>query len=128
MDVQNITRKIVTLQYLAYLKETKEIGYVYVFEMAFGANNTSEMRKRKLEKDQKKPINLAGRAENGSYDGDDKIYFDDAVCVQLHHIRIDQPLHKLNNKDLYNIVFYYPQSIANSFVGVEDNDEDEADD
>lgn len=129
MDVQNITRKIVTLQYLAYLKEAKEIDYVYVFEMAFGAKNISEMRKRKLEKDQKKPKNLmAGRAENGTYDGDDKIFFDDTVCVQLHHIRIDQPLHKLNNKDLYNIVFYYPQSIANSFVGVEDNDEDEADD
>ena len=129
MDVQNITRKIVTLQYLAYLKETKGIDYVYIFEMAFGANHISEMRKRKLEKDLKKPINLmAGRAENGTYDGDDKIYFDDAVCVQLHHVRIDQPLHKLNNKDLYNIVFYYPQSIANSFVGVEDNDEDEVDD
>ena len=129
MDVQNITRKIVTLQYLAYLKETKGIDYVYIFEMAFGANHISEMRKRKLEKDLKKPINLmAGRAENGTYDGDDKIYFDDAVCVQLHHVRIDQPLPKLNNKDLYNIVFYYPQSIANSFVGVEDNDEDEVDD
>lgn len=129
MDVQNITRKIVTLQYLAYLKETKGIDYVYIFEMAFGAKEISEMRKRKLEKDENKPINLmTGRAENGTYDGDDKIYFDDAVCVQLHHIRIEQPLHKLNNKDLYNIVFYYPQSIANSFVGVEDNDEDEGDD
>ena len=129
MDVQNITRKIVTLQYLDYLKETKGIDYVYVFEMAFGAKNISEIRKRKLEKEGNKPINLmAGRADNGTYDGDDKIYFDDSVCVQLHHIRIDQPLHKLNNKDLYNIVFYYPQNIANSFVGVEDNDEEEADD
>lgn len=129
MDVQNITRKIVTLQYLAYLKEVKGIDYVYVFEMAFGAKCISEMRKRKLEKDLKKPINLmAGRAENGTYDGDDRIFFDDTVCVQLHHIRIDQPLHKLNNKDLYNIVFYYPQIIANSFVGVEDNDEEEGDD
>lgn len=129
MDVQNITRKIVTLQYLNYLKETKGIYYVYVFEMAFGAKSISEIRKRKLEKGGNKPINLmAGRADNGTYDGDDKIYFDDSVCVQLHHIRIDQPLHKLNNKDLYNIVFYYPQNIANSFVGVEDNDEEEADD
>ena len=107
MDVQNITRKIVTLQYLNYLKETKGIYYVYVFEMAFGAKSISEIRKRKLEKGGNKPINLmAGRADNGTYDGDDKIYFDDSVCVQLHHIRIDQPLHKLNNKDLYNIVFY----------------------
>ena len=129
LDVQNITRKIVTLQYLDYLKETRGIDYVYVFEMAFGAKNISELRKRKLEKSGNKPINLmAGRADNGTYDGDDKIYFDDSVCVQLHHIRIDKPLHKLNNKDLYNIVFYYPQNIANSFVGVEDNDEEESDD
>lgn len=128
MDVQNITRKIVTLQYLNYLKDTKNIDYIYIFEMAYGASTISELRKRRLENDQAKPINLmAGRAENGTYDGDDKIFFDDSVCVQLHHIRIDQPLNKLNNKDLYNIVFYYPQSIANSFVGVEDSDDDDSD-
>lgn len=127
-DVPNITRKIATLQYLSYLKETKDIKYVYVIEMAFGANKVEDLRDRGLEADGKKPKNLmAGRAANGSYDGDEKICFNDSVCIQFHHIRINQPLHKLNNQDLYNLEFYYPREIANSFVGIEDNDEDDDD-
>ena len=66
---------------------------------------------------------MAGREENGSYEKKKKIYFDDTVCIQLHHIRIDQPLNKLHNKDLYNLEFYYPNSVANSFVGLEDNED-----
>lgn len=123
-DVPNITRKIVTLQYLAYLKESQNIQYIYVFEMAFGAKEVKDLRYRSLVDGESKPNNLmAGRAANGSYDGDEKICFDDAVCVQLHHIRIEQPLNKLHNKDLYNLEFYYPNSVANSFVGLEDNED-----
>lgn len=123
-DVPNITRKIVTLQYLAYLKESRHIQYIYVFEMAYGAKEVKDLRHRSLVDGESKPNNLmAGRAANGSYDGDDKICFDDSVCVQLHHIRIEQPLNKLHNKDLYNLEFYYPNSVANSFVGLEDNDD-----
>lgn len=123
-DVPNITRKIVTIQYLSYLKESHDLKYVYVFEMAFGAKEVKDLRHRSLVDGESRPKNLmAGRAENGSYDGDEKIYFDDTVCIQLHHIRIDQPLNKLHNKDLYNLEFYYPKSFANSFVGIEDNED-----
>lgn len=125
-DVPNITRKIATLQYLSYLKENNDIHYVYVIEMAFGAKKPEDLRKRQLESDGKKPINLmAGRADDGSYEGDDKICFNDSVCIQFHHIRINQQLHKLHNQDLYNLEFYYPSEIANSYVGLEDNDEDD---
>ena len=120
-DMPNITRKIVTLQYLNYLKETKELKSVYVFEMAYGAKELQELRQRNIVDN--KPNNLmAGRAENGSYEGDDKICINDSVCVQIHHIRINQPLHKLDNHDIYNLEFYYPECIANSFVGLEDTD------
>lgn len=123
-DAPNITRKIVTLQYLAYLKESLKIHHIYVFEMAFGATDIKELRYRSLVEGESKPNNLmAGRADNGSYDGDDKIYFDGSVCVQFHHIRIEQPLNILHNKDLYNLEFYYPNNIANNFVGLECNDE-----
>ena len=92
--------------------------------MAFGAKEVKDLRHRSLVDGESRPKNLmAGRAENGSYDGDEKIYFDDTVCIQLHHIRIDQPLNKLHNKGLYNLEFYYPKSFANSFVGIEDNED-----
>ena len=66
---------------------------------------------------------MASRAASCFYEKNKKICFDDAVCVQLHHIRIEQPLNKLHNKDLYNLEFYYPNSVANSFVGLEDNED-----
>ena len=97
---------------------------VPLMAMAFGAKEVKDLRYRSLVDGESKPNNLmAGRAANGSYDGDEKICFDDAVCVQLHHIRIEQPLNKLHNKDLYNLEFYYPNSVANSFVGLEDNED-----
>ena len=36
-------------------------------------------------------------------------------------------MHPLNNKDIYNFCVYYPDILATSFVGTE-NDEDDYDD
>ena len=122
-DVPNITRKIVTIQYLEYLKESQGINHVYIIEMAYAAKE--KLRERGLETDGSKPKNLmAGRAANGSYPGDEQIKFTDAVCIQFHHIRIKQSLSTYNNKDLYNLSVFYPEQLATSFVGTE-NDEDE---
>lgn len=123
-DVPNITRKIVTIQYLEYLKETLGIDHVYIIEMAYAAKN--ELRERGLEKDESKPKNLmAGRAANGSYPGDEQIKFTDAVCIQFHHIRIKQSLSIYNNKDLYNLSIFYPEQLATSFVGTGNDDDEE---
>lgn len=124
-DVPNITRKIVTIQYLEYLKESQGIDYVYIIEIAYGTKD--KLRERGLEKNETKPKNLmAGRAANGSYPGDEQIKFTDAVCIQFHHIRIGQPLSPYNNKDLFNLSIYYPEQMATSFVGTgNDDDEDE---
>lgn len=127
-DVPNITRKIVTIQYLNYLKEAKGIDYVYVFEMAYGAKKKEELRERGLEADSLKPKNLmAGRAANGSYPGDDKIRKDDALSIQFHHIRIKKPLDVNDKKDLYNLSLFYPEQIVTSFVGTANDDEEDDD-
>ncbi|MFQ9811013.1 MAG: hypothetical protein ACLRYB_17085 [Segatella copri] len=128
-DVPNITRKIVTIQYLSYLKEVKNINFVYVFQMAYLTEKTGNLRTRKLEEDEKKPINLmAGVAGNGSYVGDKLIKFEDSVCVQIHHIEINQEMSKWYKTKLYNLSFYYPKSISNTFIGIEDANDDEDED
>lgn len=128
-DVPNITRKIVTIQYLFYLKNIRNIDYIYIFQMAYAAEKTGQLRTRKLEKDQNRPINLmAGRAANGSYPGDDNVKLEDSVSVQIHHIEIDHPLSKWHKTKLYNLSFYYPMDISNSFIGIEDANEDDYDD
>lgn len=122
-DAPNITRKIVTIQYLLYLKDKLKISHIRLYEMAYQAKTLTTLRTRGIKNN--KPKNLqAGRAENGSYPGDTKFYSQNDVSVQIHHIRIDQPLHICNGKDLYNLCIYYPESFATSFIDI-DNDDDE---
>lgn len=126
-DAPNITRKIVTIQYLYYLRNSLNIDHIRLYEMAYKATMQSgDIRTRGIKDD--KPNNLqAGRAANGSYPGDIKFYTDNEVCVQVHHIKIEQPLHRLNSKDLYNLCIYYPENLATSFVGLDSDDEDDQD-
>ena len=124
LDVPNITRKIVSIQYLRYLKDNGSINYVYIFEMAFGVTTLQERRLT----GSGKPSNLQmGRAANGSYPGDREIKFEDSLCVQVYHIKLkDSQLRaEYNNKDLYNITLYYPQSLSTSFISTDTTDDDE---
>lgn len=124
MDVPNITRKIVTIQYLQYIKENEGIEFVDVYQMAYQTESSLKYRKRKIVNN--KPINLqAGRAENGSYPGDKFFKSDSYVSVQFHHIRIDDPGVIYGNKDLYNLAFFYPQSIGEDFIRLDKSIEDD---
>lgn len=92
--------------------------------MAFA---TEELQVRKLNSDGK-PNNLQmGRAANESYPGDREIKFEDSLCVQIYHIRLNDPQLRaeFHNKDLYNLAIYYPQSLSTSFVATESNEDDE---
>lgn len=125
MDVPNITRKIATIQYLNYLKENKGIDYVYIYEMAYQTSDET-LRLRGITNDGK-PLNLqAGRSQNNdSYPGDKFFKQEDSLSIQIHHIRLDKPLHPLNRKDLYNMSMYYPSELETSFVGTNVDDGDE---
>ena len=92
--------------------------------MAFGVTTLQERRLT----GSGKPSNLQmGRAANGSYPGDREIKFEDSLCVQVYHIKLkDSQLRaEYNNKDLYNITLYYPQSLSTSFISTDTTDDDE---
>lgn len=124
-DVPNITRKIVSIQYLRYLEETAMIKYVYLIEMAYEADG-NQMRSHKLRDG--KPINLmVGHSPNYDYPGDSFFRFEDSICIQLHGFRINDP-GMMGNKKVYNLAFYYPESLGQHYVTLNDNDGEEVDD
>lgn len=115
LDVPNITRKIVTMQYLQYIREFEHIQFVDVYQMAYQTETSREYRKRSIRNG--KPNNLqAGRAANCSYPGDKVFCSESLVSVQFHHILIDDPGVVYGNKDLFNLAFYYPASIGEDFI------------
>lgn len=120
-DVPNITRRNVTIQYLMHLRDSVDIKHVRLYEIAYLAQNVDDLRSHKIEG----LTNIqAGYAKDGSYPGDKAFKEEDTVCFQLHHYRVNQPMHPLNNKDIYNFCVYYPEILATSFVGIEEDDED----
>ena len=120
-DVPNITRRNVTIQYLIHLRDSVNMSSVRVYQIAYLATSLDKMRSHKM-KDLK---NIqAGYAKNGSYPGDKEFKVEDTVCFQIHRFRINEPMNIMNNKDVFNFCIYYPELLATSFVGTEDDDED----
>lgn len=119
-DVPNITRKNVTIQYLLYLRDIQNIKYVRFYEIAYLAKKKEDLRTHKMT--DLKNIQ-AGYAANDSYPGDKHFKSEDTICFQLHHYRIKQPAHILNGEDVYNFCIYYPETLATSFVGTDDEED-----
>lgn len=123
LDVPNITRKVVTIQYLQYIKEFEGIEFVDVYQMAYQTENSGHFRKRCIKDG--KPNNLqAGRAENGSYPGDKSFCSDAVISVQFHHIVLDDPGVQYGIKDLFNLAFFYPPTIGEYFIGLDKSYDD----
>lgn len=125
MDVPNITRKIVTIQYLQYIKDFENIEFIDVYQMAYQTETSHKFRSRSIKNN--KPNNLqAGRAANGSYPGDKDFCSNSVVSVQFHHIVLDDPGVQYGKKDLFNLAFFYPSTIGEDFIRlnkpVEDDD------
>lgn len=125
-DAPNIMRKVVTIQYLNYLKESMGLSFVYVIEMAYDAEHQNDIRTRRIRNN--KPINLmVGVSPNGKLLGDDEYKFEDSICFQLHHFQI-KDAGIIGNKKAYNITVYYPEKLEQAFVALNDNDEIDDDD
>lgn len=118
-DLPNITRKIATIQYLNYLKDTGKISFVKIYDIASGRT-----RERKLSGNV--PNNLQeGRAANESYPGDKAVKSDETICIQIHHIVIkDSSSVTFGNKDLYNLAIYYPEKLNEGYISLDDEEDD----
>ena len=119
-DLPNKTRKTATLQYLVYLKEKKKLDYVYLYEMSYDFLREREFVDGKLEV---KNL-LMGDTKDGKLPGDKRFFFDDSLCFQIHHFKIENNATIFSRKEMYNIVVYYPKKFENDFVYVEQEDTD----
>lgn len=121
-DMPNLARKIATIQYLNYLQEEKKLGYIYLIEMAYELKGDA-LRSRSLTNG--KPILMMGRDPKSSLPADDVFKFEDSLCFQIHHYTLKDSGWD-SNKDFYSFSVYYPEEFSNSFISIEqDNEEDD---
>lgn len=61
---------------------------------------------------------IAGHDPKGYhiYPGDSEIKFEDAICIQLHKVRLKCADYKWNGKAAYTLAIYYPEDFAVSYV------------
>lgn len=112
-------RKQATLRYLKYLSQKKEnpLQHVYVVQMAY----EGDPRVRKFDVELQKIDNpFTGRSTSGKdiYPGDEKIHWEDSICIQIHHVKLncDPTYINWNNKEAYTLAIYYPKDFAISYV------------
>lgn len=111
-------RKQATLRYIQYLASQKDnpVQYVYLIHMAY--KNTVG-RERTFYSDKKIINNVhAGHDPKGShiYPGDSEIKFEDAICIQLHKIKLKSTDYKWKGRMAYTLAIYYPKNFAISYV------------
>ena len=119
-DLPNITRKIVTIQYLEYLKQKKKLDYVYLIQMSYALPEDS-LRERTFVDG--KPNNLfMPHDSKKSLPGDKDFKYEDALTFQLHHVRVKNEGLDYH-KDMYNFTVYYPANFEQDFVAVEQEED-----
>ncbi len=114
-EVPLITRKLVTIQYLRYLKEQNKIDHVCIIDMAYRAKG-NQMRSHKVPGG--KPANLIqGHSPDWSYPGDADFKFEDTICFQLHHYIIKDDGYN-GNKVACNLAIYYPDKLGTDYIAL----------
>lgn len=115
-DLPNIARKVATIQYIEYLKETGKIDHIKIYDMSCG-----NLRERKLQGGL--PQNLqAGESPMGkdTYPGDRSFKSEETISLQLHHLQIKDPISVTHGRlQLYNFAIYYPESLGQSYVAID---------
>ena len=111
-------RKQATLRYIQYLstQENNPMQYVYFIHMAY--RNTAG-RERAFNPERKTVNNVhAGHDPKGYhvYPGDSEIKFEDAICIQLHKVRLKCSDNNWNGKTAYTLAIYYPEGFAINYV------------
>lgn len=119
LDVPNITRKIVTIQYLTSMAE-RGIDNVRVYEMSYSGS----ARKRTIKNGKPEQL-FVGHSPDMSYPGDKAFHSDNIVTIQIHHIKANDRGANINlhNKEFYNLAIFYPE--IEDYVSLEETDEDE---
>ncbi len=121
-EIPLITRKLVTIQYLRYLKEQGKIDHVCMIDMAYSATG-KDMRSHKIPGG--KPANLMqGHSLDNVYPGDGAYCFEDTVCFQIHHFRVIDSGYN-GNKIACNFTIYYPEKIGTEYITINKDLEEE---
>jgi hypothetical protein len=116
-NVPDTLRKSSTIQYLKHLVDTTDLKDAYIFEMAYQVSGGRE--RSLIEEGNKFRINniFSGRSTTGAiYPGDREIMFKDFLCIQIHRIKLKDNSN-WNNKLVYTLGIYYPESLSHNFVG-----------
>lgn len=122
IDLANIVRKSLTIQYLHYLKDNGYINYIRMYEIAYMAKDQM-LRSHKLKANNIIPNLMFGYAENGSYPGDKHFKTEDTICFQIHKYKIDSKGY-LGNKIAYNLTVYYPEQFGADYISMNSLEEE----
>lgn len=111
-------RKQATLRYIQYLtsQENNPMQYVYLIHMAY---RNIAGRERAFNPEKKTVNNVhAGHDPKGNhiYPGDSEIKFEDAICIQLHKVKLKSADYRWNGKTAYTLAIYYPKDFAVGYV------------
>ena len=111
-DVLLRNKKTATIQYLRYMMDNNPELKVRVYHMSY-----QEVRSRSLtERDVPKNL-LMGPTPDGRCPSDRDYKCDDFLTIQLHHIKINDSLHRAQyqNLETCNMAIHYPENSEFSF-------------
>lgn len=111
-DVLLRNKKTATIQYLRYMMDNNSDLKVRVYHMSY-----QEVRSRSLTERNVPKNLLMGPTPDGRCPSDRDYKCDDFLTIQLHHIKINDNLHRAQyqNLETCNMAIYYPENSEFSF-------------
>ena len=129
-NYQDAARKAATIRYLRYLSGSDNpdaLSYVYFIQMAFDA----PIRKRSFDKNS---LRLAANTslfagpssknDSTNYPGDSKIFGNDSITIQLHHVYLDGAELGFPH-EAYTLAINYPEQLAINYCSNEESKQDD---
>ncbi|MBQ6038013.1 MAG: endonuclease [Bacteroidaceae bacterium] len=130
---KDAARKASTIRYLRYLSGSDNpnaLSFVYFIQMAYAA----PVRRRSFDKN---TLRLAANTDifagpssvhdSTNYPGDRKIFGEDSITIQLHHIYLDGAELEYPH-EAYTLAINYPEQLAINYCANESSKQDEEDD
>lgn len=123
-------RKADTIRYLRYLSSednTAPLEYVYFIQMAYqvpSRHRNFDYENLRLAKNTRIFAGQSSETDSTDYPGDDKIFGEDSITIQLYHLYLDNaPLDFAH--EAYTLAINYPLSLAANYCSNEETKQDD---
>lgn len=124
------SRKSATIRYMRYLaaQENNPLRFVYFIQMAWDSvprTRSFDFETKRFAANTRLFAGPSSATDSTDYPGDDKIFEEDSITIQLHHIEFKGGIETGFPKTAYTLAINYPEIMATNYCSNEEKNQED---